>query len=134
MQFRMIIQSATMATLFNKIMRYLGCDGENACTYGPKGENVQNVWFTGIFNDLCQQLTFTESRRSLTILVIRVRMDIFFLKKPLQIWIWIRKHTYFHMITEKNALSKVIISRLWLKICLYRRMCSGTTFIYQFLL
>ena len=43
MQFRMIIQSATMATLFEKIMRYLGCDGKNACTYGSKGENDQNV-------------------------------------------------------------------------------------------
>ena len=30
-----------MDTLFDKIMRYLGCDGENACTYGPKGENDQ---------------------------------------------------------------------------------------------
>ena len=70
-----------MATLSDKKMRYLGFDSENACTYGPKGENVQNVQITGIFNDLCQQLTFIESGRSLTTLVIRVRMDIFFLEK-----------------------------------------------------
>ena len=112
-----------MASLFDKKMRYLGCDGENACTYGPKGENVQNIWFTGIFYDLCQQLTFIESGRSLTTLVIRVRMDIFFFKKPLPIWIWNRNHTYFDMTTEKNAFSKVIISRLWLRIPLYLRMC-----------
>ena len=32
-------------------------------------------------NDFCQQLTLIESGRSLTTLVIRVRMDIFFFEK-----------------------------------------------------
>ena len=73
-----MIQYSTTATLFDKKMRYLGCDGENACTYGSKGENAQNVWFTGILNDLCQHLTFIESGSTLTTLVLRVSMDIFF--------------------------------------------------------
>ena len=30
--------------------------------------------------------------------------DLFLLKKPLQIWIWIRKHTYFDMMTEKKRI------------------------------
>ena len=75
--FMMIFQSSTMASLFDKKMRYLGCDGGNACTFGSKRENVQNVGFTGILNDLCKHLTYIESGRSLTTLVIRVSMNIF---------------------------------------------------------